>query len=262
MTAAQMDKRPGRGWRPLQDTADEAQILYYVPNAWSSSRRGVDFYPEGLLIWLDVDTSIRQMSAGKRSLDDFIKAFYGVDNGSFAVKTYTFDDIVATLNGVQANDWAAFLRKRLDATDPAAPLEGLARAGWKLAYTDTATSLFKANEKVRKYVDLTFSLGILVNADKEPGTLGDVLWNSPAFAAGLAPGMKLIAINDEAYDADLLKEAIKSAKTGKEAIRLLVQNLDTFSTVTIDYHDGPKYPRLIRDSGAPDRLGEIIRAKK
>lgn len=262
MTVAQMDKRPGRGWRPLQDTADEAQILYYAPKAWASSRRGVDFYPEGLMVWLDVDTTIRQLSGGKRSLDDFTKAFYGVDDGSYTVKTYTFDDIVAALAHVQANDWAAFLRKRLDSTDPAAPLDGLARAGWNLAYTDTPTDLFKANEKVRKYVDLTYSLGILIDADKEPGKLGDVLWNSPAFAAGLAPEMKLIAINDEAYDADQFRETIKAAKTGKEPIRLLVQNVDTFTTVTIDYHGGAKYPRLVRDSGTPDRLGDIIRAKK
>ena len=262
MTAAAMDKRPGRGWRPLQDTADEAQILYYVPKAWESWRRGVDFYPEGELLWLDVDTSIRELSAGKRSLDDFAKAFYGSDDGSYAVKTYEFGDVVAALNQVQLNDWAAFLRKRLDSTEWAAPLDGLARGGWKLTYTDTPTDLFKADEKVRKYVDLSYSLGLMIDADKNVGALIDVLWNSPAFAAGLAPSMKIVAVNAEAYNADQLKDAVKASKGGTQPIELLVQNGEVFMTVKIDYRDGPKYPQLVRVAGTPDRLSEIVKAKK
>jgi len=260
--AGVMDKRAGRGWRPLQDTADEAQILYYVPNAWESWRRRVDFYPEGNLLWLDVDTLIREKSGGKRSLDDFARAFFGSDDGSYAVKPYAFDDVVAALGAVQPNDWAAFLRRRLGATDAAAPFDGLARAGWKLAYTDTPTAAFKAYEKVRKILDLSHSLGIIVDADKAPGKLADVVWNSPAFNAGLAPDMKLVAVDDEAYDAERLKEIIKAAASEQRAIKLLAQNGDAFFTVSVDYHDGLKYPRLVRLANAPDRLSDIVAARK
>jgi predicted metalloprotease with PDZ domain len=257
-----MEKRAGRGWRSLQDTADEAQILYYSPAAWASWRRSVDFYPEGELLWLDVDTTIREMSGGRHSLDDFAKAFYGMENGSFSVKPYTFDDVVATLNRVQENDWAAFLRQRLDSTDPAAPLGGIARSGWKLVYTDTPSQLQLADEKVRKYADVWYSLGIMINEDKHSGTLVDVLWNSPAFVAGLAPGMRIVAVNGEAYDPERIKEAVKAAKGGSQPIELIVQNLDSFSTIKIDYHEGTKYPQLSRVAGTPDRLDEIIKARK
>ncbi len=262
ITAAQMDKRPGRTWRPLQDTADEAQILYYAPGAWRAWRRGTDFYPEGLLIWLDVDTTIRALSHGKRSLDDFVRAFYGTDNGSYATKTYTFDDIVAALNAVQPNDWAAFLRQRLDTTAAAAPLGGIERGGWKLVYTATPGAMFMANEKVRKFQDLSDSIGVSVNTGNDAGKLGDVLWNSPAFAAGLAPGMKIVAVNGEAFNAELLTDAIKAAATSRQPIKLLVRNLDVYSTVSIDYHDGLKYPNLVRVPAMPDRLSEIIAARK
>jgi predicted metalloprotease with PDZ domain len=260
--AGVMDKRAGRSWRPLQDTADEAQILYYVPDAWQSWRRRVDFYPEGNLLWLDVDTTIREKSGGKHSLDDFARAFYGMEDGSHAVKPYTFDDVVAALNAVQPNDWAAFLHQRLEATDGGAPFNGIARSGWKLVYTDTPTAAFKAYEKVRKLVDLSHSLGVIIDADKSPGMLEDVIWNSPAFSAGLAPHMKIIAVDDEAYDADRIKEIIKSAAAQKRPIKLLAQNQDTFTTVTIDYHDGLRYPRLERLTDAPNRLDDIVRARK
>ncbi|MGA8278782.1 MAG: M61 family peptidase [Rhodanobacteraceae bacterium] len=266
MAAAAMDHRPGRSWRDLQDTADAAQVLYYAPRAWASWRRRTDFYVEGELVWLDVDTKIREMSGGKRSLDDFARAFFGIDNGSYKTVTYGFDDIVNALNQIQPNNWTAFLRKRLDTTDPAAPLDGIARGGWKLVYTDAPTALFKANEKVRNYVDLAYSLGITIAGHKDDatgvGTLNDVLWNSPAFAAGLAPGMKIIAVNGEAYDGDLLKAAVLAAKDSTRPIELLVRNGEVFSTIKIDYHDGPRYPRLMRINGTPDRLDAIIRARQ
>src|SRR5205085_2443349 len=58
--AANLDKRPGREWRPLSDTTVAAQLLYNAPAEWSAERRGVDFYDEGWLIWLDADTLIRE----------------------------------------------------------------------------------------------------------------------------------------------------------------------------------------------------------
>jgi predicted metalloprotease with PDZ domain len=261
-TAAGMDHRPGRGWRNLQDTADEAQVLYYVPGDWSTWRRGVDFYEEGELIWLDADTTIRELSAGRRSLDDFVRAFYGVDDGSFVVKPYTFEDVVKTLNAVQPYDWARFLRSRLDTHVTAAPLAGITRGGWTVIYSDQPSANFKARGKTRKFLDLGYSLGLMIStAVDDYGKLLDVVWNSPAFTAGLAPGMKLLAINGRKFDDERVDEELKAAQGGNAPIEILAKNLDSYTTVKVDYHGGPMYPRLTRVTGTPDRLDEVIAPK-
>lgn len=259
--AARMDGVTGRAWRPLQDTADQAQVLYNSGSAWQNYRRGVDFYDEGELIWLDADTLIRERSGGTRSLDDFVRAFYGVNDGSYAVMTYTFDDVVAAMNKVQPHDWAAFFRSRLDSTKPGAPLDGLARGGWKLVFTDKPTDMFKSGEKSYRSTNLMDSIGVVVDAGDSNGTLVDVRWQSAAFEAGLAPAMKLVAVNGDKYTAEILKDAIASAKDSAAPLELLVQSGDTFRTVTVNYHGGLRYPRLERIAGTPDRISDIAKAR-
>jgi predicted metalloprotease with PDZ domain len=256
---------PGRSWSPLQDTADEAPALYRGPAAWRNWRRGADFYDEGLLVWLDVDTTIRDASGGARSLDDFARAFFGVDDSHFVPLSYTFEDVVAALNQVQKYDWRAFLSKRLQATDEAAPLGGLARAGWKLVYTEEPSGYSKALEKAVKTIDLTSSVGLLIADAADSGqvnTVADVLWGSPAFEAGVAPGMKLIAVNAYKFSGDLLKDAIKSAKADTRPIELLLESSGTFVTLNLDYHGGLNYPHLERIEGAEDRLSAIGHPKE
>lgn len=260
--AASLDHRPGRAWRDLQDTADAAQLLYYVPGEWVTWRRSVDYYEEGELIWLDVDTTIRELSAGRHSLDDFVRAFYGIDDGSFVVKPYSFEDIVKTLTAVQPHDWAAFLHSRLDSHDAPAPLAGITRGGWALSYSDVPSATFKARAKVRKYVNLCYSLGVMVSTSgSRDGELLDVLWNSPAFTAGLAPGMRLIAINGRKFDAERVDDDLRAAQAGHAPLEILVQNLDSYSTVKLDYHGGPMYPHLTAVAGSADRLDDIIAPK-
>jgi len=263
LDAATMDHRPGRSWRPLQDTTDEAQILYYAPRQWQTWRRVQDFYTEGELIWLDVDTKLRELSGGKKSMDDFAHAFYGMDDGSYVVHPYTFDDLVATLNQVQAFDWAAFLHERLNSTQEGAPLDGITRGGYQLGYTDTPSEYFKATEKTRKTQNQLFSIGLSISmGEHSRGEIQDVLWNSPAFKAGMGPGMKLVAVNGRAFDADkdVLKDAIAAAKTGNAPIKLLVREQDTFMSFDVDYHGGLKYPVLTPIAGKTDYLDQIIAA--
>jgi len=264
-----MDHRPGRAWRPLRDTADQAQVLYNAPHSWENYRRSVDFYAEGTLLWLDVDTRLRELSNGAKSLDNFTQIFHGNDAAfattSHDVKPYDFEDVVKTLNTVQPSDWAAFLRTRLDSTDERAPLDGIRRSGWKLVFTDKPTEVFKAHKKDSKQLNLMYSLGLRVIADRgpgaEPGEIVDVLWNSPAFEAGLAPGLKIIAIDGEAFDPDLFTSAITRAQRDKAPIELLVANQDYYSTVRIKYDGGNKYPQLVRIEGKPDLLTAIVTAK-
>ena len=264
-SAANMDARPGRTWRPLQDTADAAQIAYYAPREWQNWRRVQDFYSEGELIWLDVDTKLRELSAGQRSMDDFAKAFYGMEDGSYVTKTYSFDELVATLNKVQPFDWAGFLRARLDRTQYHAPLDGITRGGYTLDYSDTPTEFFKDVEKLRKNMNYMYSVGFLLSATEgRRGQIEDVLWDGPAYKAGLGTGMKLVAVNGRALDADpkVLEDAIQAAKTSKEPIHLLVRNQDEYATYDVDYHGGLRYPVLKPIAGAAPVLDAIIATHK
>jgi len=256
-TTADMSHRAGRQSLSLQNSATGWPLVLSAGRTWADWRRGGDFYPEGILLWLDVDTQIRTLSQGKRSLDDFARAFYGMDNGSYVTRTYTFDDVVATLNQVQANDWAQFLRSRLDYTGTELPEHGVEHSGWKLVYDDQPSPLDKAPH--HPGLNLSYSLGLSLN---EKGSIRDVSWGGPAFNAGLAPGMTLSAVNGKAYSADVLKDAVTQAESNHEPIELLVQNDEYFSTVKIDYHEGLKYPHLVRNETQPDLLAGIVAARK
>ncbi|HEX9171235.1 MAG TPA: peptidase M61, partial [Telluria sp.] len=226
---------------------------------WSNWQRSEDYYVEGMFIWLDVDTKIREMSGEARSLDDFARAFYGINNGSFVPSFYTFADVVAALNKVQPFDWAPFLRSRLDGHGTGAPLDGLARAGWKLVYKDTPSEFTKAGEERNKAADFSYSLGLSV---KQDGAIAGVTWDGVAFRAGLAGNSSIVAVNNRAYKGEVLKAAVKAAKTGKAPIELLVKQGSNFRTISLDYHGGLRYPHLERIAGSRDRLGTILKALK
>jgi predicted metalloprotease with PDZ domain len=260
LVAAELDNRPGRTWRPLADTAVAAQTLYGTPSEWSSWRRGVDFYDEGDLIWLEADVTIRQLTHGQRSLDDFCHRFHGGQSGPPELKTYTFDDVVATLNEVAPYDWKTFLTARLNSTSPRAPLGGIEGGGWKLVYNETLSGQQQAREAARQYIDVSYSLGFRMS---EEGTVLDVIPGTPAAEAGLAPGSKILGVDGHRWShsrfPNLLREAIRAAKGRPEPLRLLLENADYYKTIEIDYHGGERYPHLERDPSKPDVLSEIIK---
>jgi len=257
--ATYADARPGRTWRPLIDTTNDPITTMRRPIPWRSWQRAEDYYSEGALIWLDADTLIREKTGGKKSLDDFARGFFGVHDGSYVTETYTFDDIVHALNAVMPNDWAAFLHTRIDAVAPKPPLDGLTRAGWRLVYTDTASDFYKSNEKSRKITDLTFSLGLAI--DKE-GLVSDVRWGGPAWQANVTVGAHVEAVNDVAYDPDVLKDAIREAKGTRKPIVLLLKSNNLFHANGVAYFDGLRYPHLERVAGKADLLNAILAARK
>ena len=208
LTAAALDMESGRRWRPLEDTAVAAQILYTAGDDYADYRRSVDYYPEGILIWLEADVTIRQLSHGARSLDDFCRAFYGPPSTAPAMKSYRFEDVVAALNAVQPYDWAGFFHQRLESTAPHAPLGGIENGGWKLVYDGSRPDFYKDSEEVRKMVDLSFSIGMKVKEDD--GTIVDVVYGGPAQKAGIPPSVKLIAVNGRQFTPTVLREAVKA----------------------------------------------------
>ncbi len=256
-STAQLDTTSGRTWRPLIDTAVAAQILYEAPREWEAARRSVDFYDEGTLLWLDVDTTIRELTKGRRSLNDFCRLFFdGPDSGP-ELKTYTFDDVVNTLNQVVAHDWRTFLSTLLNSTAPHAPMAGIERGGWRLVYRETPSAVYQGVETLDHVTDVRYSLGMVI---REPeATMRDVLPDSPAWRAGIGPGMKLLGVNGRAYSATELHDAIRAAKKGTQPIHLLVQSGAFQNTYGVNYHGGEKYPELERISNTPDMLGEIIK---
>jgi len=256
--AARYDRgRPGlASWRNVQDTTNDPIIAQRAPLPYRNYQASEDYYSAGQLIWLDVDAKLRDLSRNKHSIDDFAKAFFGMNDGDWHVNTYVFEDVVKTLNDIQPYDWASYLRTRLDGHGPLTG--GLAGHGWNLVYTDKPSDLDKAMEARRHGVDLTYSLGLSIG---KGGAIGDVLWDSPAFKAGISPGMTVVAINGHDYDGDALKEAVTAAKGTSQPVELLVKNFDEYKTVRIDYHDGLKYPHLVRDTGKPDTLATLLKAR-
>ncbi len=247
--------RPGRTWRPLQDTADAIPGMFRFFGGWTNWKRGADYYPEGDLLWLEVATLIHEQSHGAKSFEDFARQFYGGTNNGPELKTYTFDDLVSALNDVVPSDWAGFFRQRLTSTAPEAPLGGLEAAGWQVQYTEKSPENL-GRGRFAGGLDLSYSLGLRLGQD---GTVADSIVGSPAYRAGITAGMKVMAVNERAFTPDLLQDALKATKTGTQPIRLLVLSDDYYKTCALDYHGGERYPHLIREGSKPDYLNELVR---
>ena len=257
-TAADLDHTPGRAWRNLQDTADGVPAMQDAPREWESWRRGLDYYPEDQLTWLWADVIIRQQTHGQKSLDDFCRIFHGPPSGAPQVKTYTFEDVINTLNQVAAYDWRGFWTERLTNHGPGAPLGGIEGSGWKLVYDDTRSGLVQAVESERGSVNAAYSIGLSLKGD---GTITDTVEGLPAARVGIGPGMKLVAVNGRKFSKGVLQDALRESKNSAAAIELLVENTEYYKTYKLDYHEGEKFPHLVRDESKPDLLSEIIKAR-
>ncbi|CAN7426802.1 M61 family metallopeptidase [Brevundimonas sp. LjRoot202] len=259
--AAFYENQPGRQWRALQDTTNHNLLGYRTSNPWPSWMRGTgDYYREALLIWLDADTLIREATNNRKSLDDFAKAFYGVEDGVWEARPYTFEDVVEHLNAVHPHDWATFLRSRLDAVGPEAraPLDGIARGGYRLTYVDSLTPVEKRVQGGWAN-NFQYSLGFTLGSGNR---ITGVRWGGPAYEQGLGAGWELVAVGDRTASAEALRDAVTAAKGASDPIVLVVKRGDEFRTVSLDYHDGLRYPRLERVEGTPDRLDDILEPRR
>ncbi len=258
--AAVLDDEPGREWRPLQDTADAAVFLYNAGADWQNWRRGTDFYQEGDFLWLDVDGTIRRITEGQKSLNDFCRVFEGGSSGEPALKPYDFDDVVSALNQVAPYDWAKFLHARLDSLDPDTMDEALDNAGWEVQYNDDSNEMQDKRDTVRQEVDLRLSVGLLLKTD---GSVEDVIYNGPAYKAGFGPGMRITAVDGRQLDpmtiAATLNEEIKAAEHTDQPIQFVAANGLQVKMYSVDYHGGLRYPHLVRDNTHADFLGDILK---
>ena len=257
-TAANMEARVGRTWRPLEYTGISVQTLRMLGPQWSDWRRSLDYYPEGELIWLEVDATLREQTNNQKSMDDFCRRFHGGESGPPKVVPYTFEEIVKTLNEITPYDWGTLLKDRVQKTANHAPLGGIERGGWRVAYTDKPNSFEAALEGRYKFSDLTSSLGILLD---EKGKVIDAVPGLPAFKAGIGPGMSILAVDGRKWSGRAIPEALQRAKQSKQPMELIVENGNFYKTYSIPYFEGSKYAHLERVEGMPDRLTDIIKAR-
>ncbi|HET9810333.1 MAG TPA: peptidase M61 [Sphingomicrobium sp.] len=246
---------PGRTWRPLVDTTNDPIIAERRPQPWRSWQRSEDYYNEGLLIWTDVDRIIREQSGGKRSIDDFARAFFGGKDGDFGELTYTFDDVVATLNAVQPYDWRGYLTAHVYDIYAKPPIEGITKGGYNLVFTDEPTDWVKKGQQKGKYSDFAYSLGFNVGND---GKISSVIWGSPAFAAGMTVGSEILAVNGRQFSGDGLRSAVKAANGTDAPITLLTKDGEAYRTINLNWHEGLKYPRLVKTRKGPGTLDALL----
>ena len=269
--AATFEIGPGRTWRSLEDTTNQPIISYHgsLAESWPNWQRSYDYYPESDLIWLDADTKIRELSNGQKSLDDFAKQFFGINDGGYSTLTYTFEDLVKALNTIQSYDWAGFFRKLVYEVDAEVPENGISQGGYRLVYNDSEPEWMKHMDKSHP-TSFATSLGFSVKGGDgedsgdgdQPGTISDVEWYGPAFKAGMAPGMQLLGVNGQAFNVANLRHAIVGAENSKEPIKLLLKREKEFITLMVEYHGGLRYPHLERVESTPDRLDAILRPVK
>jgi len=253
LQAGEMTAHAGRAWRPLGDTATAAQVLYGARADGAAWRRGVDYYPEGALLWLEVDVLIRQRSKGARSLDDFARAFFGGAGGPPSVRSYRLEEVLAALHAVAPNDWRSFFAERVDRVRAAPPLAGLEAGGWTQDFAPELGPLAKAAAAASGITNLDASLGLVLSKEN---LILDVVPGSPADRAGVPAGAKLLGVNGRALTKERLEDALAASARGTP-VELLVLDADIFLTVKLDYRGGPRFPALKRDPARPDLLSAI-----
>jgi predicted metalloprotease with PDZ domain len=261
MSAASLDEKPGRQWRGTEDTAISSSILRAPDVAWTNWRRAQDYYQEGELVWLDADTLIRKLTNDKKSLNDFTRMFLGKGGSTGPlVVSYELPEIVADLNQIAPYDWAKFFHDRIVNINPRADFDGIERGGYKLVFMDKPTkgeeALASSGSRRGAGVNVWYSLGLRVTSD---GTISDVRWNGPGDKAKLSPGQKIFAVNGLIFSPSALKQAVRDAKGKPDPIHLIVQSSQFVSFADIDYHEGERYPALIRIDGTQDYLDEITK---
>ena len=254
---ANLDNEPGRAWRSLVDTTYDESLNHRRPKPWTSEQRTEDYYNEGLLIWMEVDSLLREKSGGTKSIDDFARAFFGMRDGDYGELTYTIDDVAQTLNGIVPFDWRGLLVRRTTEHAAGAPKAGFERNGYRLVYTDQPTKAAQANARLRGS-DYTYSLGLTVDKD---GNLNSVLWDGPAFKAGLSAGAQILAVGGTAFSDDALKAAVIAAKGTKAPIVLTVKKGSAVTTASLDWHGGLRYPHLEKIGTGETGLDRLLTAK-
>jgi predicted metalloprotease with PDZ domain len=252
--AAGLDRRTGRDWRPLVDTAHDPIIAARRPKGWASWQRSEDYYNEGMLVWLEADQIIRRESGNTRSLQDFARSFFGGREGDWGVVTYELPDVVGALNAVQPYDWQAFLQSRVYQVTTEAPKQGLVLGGYELVYVAEPSAYIRSGEAASGASDLSHSIGLIVEKD---GKIAQVIWGSSAFDAGMTVGDQITGVGGRDYSAEMLKAAVASTSQGGK-VELLVKRGKRYRETTLSYTGGLRYPALRKTGQGETGLDRLL----
>jgi predicted metalloprotease with PDZ domain len=252
-TAAKYANREGGIWRPMSDTTRDPVIAGRSPQPWPCWQRSEDYYSEGALMWLDIDTLIRELTGDRRSLDTFARAFFGMNPGEMETSLYSFEDVVRTLEDIAPNDWEAFLIDRLESREVGVSLGGLKRGGYRLVYRDTPSDWDVQEDNLSNMISLRYSVGLTVATS---GIIQEVIWEFPGYHAGLTAGAQIVAVNGRDFATEELTHAVGETANGRP-VELVIQRAGETQSVTIDYAGGHRYPHLERIEDARPRLDEI-----
>jgi len=248
-------RQEGRQWRPLEDTAADSYHLRGGSPSWSKLRRGQDYYNEGVLFWLEVDSLLRAMTDEKVTIDDFAKHFLGARGDNDTVYGYEEQDVIDALQALAPYDWAGLIQRWVKEPQAALPLDFVERMGYRLSYGDTPSEYESKREKDGNYASAHHSLGMSVSSS---GVIhGSIVPGMPAAEAGLAPGMAIVGVNGKKFTLDRFRDAVKDSIARREVEFLLLDG-DLFRTIKVPYADGARYLRLARTDSAPDRLKAIL----
>lgn len=258
--AGGFSEQAGRRWRSVEDTGNDPVFAARKAKPYSSLARSEDYYTEGALIWLEADQIIRAGTRGAKSIDDYAKVFFGMNDGDWGELTFELPDVARALNAVYPYDWESFLKTRLNQPGQPVPVAGIEKGGYRLVWKEEPNPYDKQRFAEAKVTSLAYSLGIGLDKD---GKVTGTQWDSPAFNAGVVTGSKIVAVNGVAYDADGLKKAITAAKSGGP-LELLFQRGDRFQTVKLDYKGGLRYPWLEKTGAAkvPNGMDQLLMPKR
>jgi predicted metalloprotease with PDZ domain len=256
--AASLDIRRARDWRGVEDTTRDPIITARRPKGWLSYQRSEDYYNEGMLVWLEVDALLRQKTGGAKGMDDFARIFFAGTEGRWQARPFTLQEIVGVLDGLSPGDWSGQLTRRVAETLPRAPLQGIELGGYRLTYSEEPTPFFRDAERRAGEVNLSFSLGILVG---KGGHLTGVIWDSPAFNAGLTTAAEIVAVNGRTYSETVLRDAVAASKGGSEPIRLIVRSGSRVREVALPWTGGHRYPRLEKTAAGDGSLDRLLAAR-
>ncbi len=257
--AAYYSNQAGRQWRSVEDTTHDPIVAARKPKPFSSWQRREDYYSEGSLIWMAVDMRIRAETNGAKSLDDFAKAFFGINDGDWGTVTYNFDTIVNTLNDIHPYDWASFLDKKFRQSGQPAPVEGIEMGGYQLVWKEKPSAYEKEVMANRKSLSLSYSLGISLTST---GRITGVLWDSIAFDKGIVGGSEIVAVDGKAYSHSLIQDAITNAKADKKPFTLLIKRGNLYTTYEMNYYEGLRFPHLEPKSEGEQPLDRLLKPRR
>jgi predicted metalloprotease with PDZ domain len=247
----------GRQWRSLSDTGAASHLLRDGSRNWPNLRRSQDYYMEGMLFWLEVDGILRESTSGAKSIDDFCHAFFQFDPQGPNPRGYTRDELVQILNSLAPYDWSGLIHRRNETVQAQFDPAVAEKLGYRFVLHKeppvVAGDVFRGAPGNDQLDSLGFTCG-------EDGVIRNMMLDSPADMAKLAPGMRIRQVNGAAFSRAKLNEALTKAMEGGD-VELQLQDGENQMQVKIPYHDGPRYWALLRDDAKPDVLDEILKPR-